>query len=154
MLASTRRDNGISVVPAENLSECESSDSFGRLRCLCNQHGRTALLYAAAGGHQEVYAWLADHGADPNATGWVSWSNDFFWKHFSIFSSFSLVCFCFDQFGITSLMLAAAGGHQEVCAWLADRGADPNATDGVSWSNDLYSRTFDPLVFLTYLLLL
>ena len=50
-------------------------------------------------------------------------------------------------------MYAAAGGHQEVCTVLADRGADPNATDGVSWSNDLFSRTFEPRVFLTHLLL-
>ena len=42
-----------------------------------------------------------------------------------------------NQSGRTALMWAAEGGHQEVCAWLADRGADPNATDRVYWSNEL-----------------
>ena len=32
---------------------------------------------------------------------------------------------------MTALMFAAAGGHEKVCALLADRGVDSNATDGV-----------------------
>ena len=40
-------------------------------------------------------------------------------------------------------MYAARGGHQEVCAWLADRGADPNATDQVILLNDAVSSILD-----------
>ena len=41
-------------------------------------------------------------------------------------------------------MGAAGGGHQEVCAWLLDRGADLNATDRVSCSVLLAARV-DPM---------
>ena len=38
---------------------------------------------------------------------------------------------------MTVLMYAANEGHQEVCAWLVDCGANPDATDRVSWLNEL-----------------
>ena len=37
---------------------------------------------------------------------------------------------------MTALMFAARGGYKEVCAVLADRGANLDATDRVSWWNE------------------
>ena len=39
-------------------------------------------------------------------------------------------------------MYAAEGGHHEICAVLADRGADLNATNRVSWYPIAYSSQF------------
>ena len=50
-------------------------------------------------------------------------------------------------------MVAAQGGYQEVCAVLADRGADLNVTDQVSCPV-LLAASVDPRVSLIFLLLL
>ena len=48
-------------------------------------------------------------------------------------------------------MYAAEGGHQEVCTWLADRGADPTASDRVGCPV-LLAASVDPRVSLISLL--
>ena len=44
-----------------------------------------------------------------------------------------------DQHEGTALMYTADGARKEVCAWLADRGADSNVTDEVSKPRELCS---------------
>ena len=80
-------------------------------------------MFAARGGHLDICACLGDHGADHNATDTVASCFGPIWSR-------SYVFYYNHQEGMTALMLAAGGGHQDICAWLADRGAE-----GVSFSN-------------------
>ena len=92
-------------------------------------------MLAAEGGHREICALLADRGADLNRTDNVSYSNSYSAACFDRMVPFMSACFCFDQGGKTALMYASAGGNQEICAVLVERGADTNASDNVSCSN-------------------
>ena len=46
-----------------------------------------------------------------------------------------ILCGCFVQEGLTSLMLATQNGHVEVVQALLDAKADPNITESVSISS-------------------
>lgn len=69
--------------------------------------GRTALMLAAANGHETIVRLLIEYGANVNAI---------------------------DSDGKSALALAAENGHVDVVRWLVEHGAELVATDGKEWS--------------------
>ena len=62
-----------------------------------DEHGQTALMFAAAAGHRHIVECLIRHGADLNHTA---------------------------KYGLSALMLAVVNGHAEVVRLLVRGGAD------------------------------
>lgn len=84
-----------------------------------NEHGATALMWAAAHGRKDMVGYLLDKGADPNAA---------------------------DNYGNTALIRAAEGGHVDVMTYLI---TEKNVQAGpAALENSIHSHNPEAVRFL------
>ncbi len=128
-----------------NLSRASSKGDIATVKKLVNEgadinstdsSGRTALIEAAWGGHNEVVSFLIEKGANVNASDAAGYTavmraaedgHDAVVK--TLVKNGADVNFCGKVRGTTALMLASEQGHLKVIEILVENGAKINALD-------------------------
>ena len=100
-----------------------------------HQAGKSPLLAACEGGHNEIAKLLVDKRADVNMVDRVSWLdyqlNMYVSSNSTWFVTVMIYCFVHSYTERSPLLAACEGGHTEIALMLIDKGADVSMADKV-----------------------